>query len=444
MKVAANTSRILRSVPLPDEVAVTHTNSAVVDMGSHFTRVGFAGDNAPRLRERTVAIRGSANGGSTSYRSDGEDADLSTLCFDRAYDRYLSGRLSDDQQCCAVMHRSGVADWDAWEQLIQRVDDIVLASHAEMNTPMLLTEKALLPVSQRQRMAEILYEKHRLNAAAFALSPVLALYASGLCTGVSVELGHQQSHVVPVFQGFSLFHATHCLDFGGNDVTELLASTSAAQLPTNTTNPRGLMDIWAYLKEHHCEALESHALFTQVMNSGRSQQQGDADSRYTVVHSLPDGSTLELSTERFVGPEGYFQPTLIPRMKEVPDQSAITEEVQLRTTAHTQPPLGIHQLIEQSVRKCDEDLVPTLYDNIVLSGGSSLFPGLPGRLEAEVQALLPSSSADRARVTADVERHDAAFVGGSILASLPTFQDLWVTKAEYDEVGSMAVVRGCF
>lgn len=438
MKVAANTAKVLRNVPLPDEVAVTHTNAAVLDMGSHSTRLGFAGDSAPRMHERTATIRQSGGnlspGADRSNNGDRDEPDLASLCFGSAHERYLGDRLTDGQQRCTVMDRGNVADWEAWEQLIERIDSIMLSSRTELNTPLLLTEKALVPVAQRQKMAEVLYEKHRLNAVSFALSPVLALYASGLCTGVSVELGHEQSHVVPVFQGFSLFHATHCLDLGGNDLTALLANTTAARLPDGATSPRGVRDIWAHLKERHCAAAGSRQAYTQLA-AGREA---------LVRHQLPDGSVLELAGERFAAAEAYFDPTLVPRLREPARQGAVSDEVQLRTTSDGKPPPGLHSLIEQSVRKCDEDLVPALLDAIVLSGGSSLFRGLPERLEAEVQALLPGSSADRARVIADVERREAAFVGGSILASLPTFQDLWVTKAEYDEVGPMAVVRGCF
>lgn len=409
MKVAANTAKLLRNVPLPDEVDVVHNNAAVLDMGSGSTRLGFAGDNAPRMKERTAYVK----------RPSGEDVDPSLYCFDKAYN---SG------EAMPVMHRGTVASWEGWEQLIERVDDMMLLSSTDCNTPLLLSEGALVPMQQRQKMAEILYEKHRVSAMNFVLSPVLALYASGLCTGVSVELGHDQCHVAPVYQGFSLFHATHCLNLGGEDLTALLAANSQQLSPQ--ISDRDQEGIYTYLKERYGRAADSYSSYQEIVDSGR----------HVVEHVLPDGTVFQLGAERFTGPEVFFRPSLLPRMNDLPDETNVVSEVQLRTTS---TPRGIHELIVDSIKKCDQDLQPYFYDNILLSGGASLYAGLPRRVEAEVQSLLPPS-AERVRVTAEIERRDAAFVGGSILASLPTLQELWVTKLEYDEVGSVAVVRGCF
>eukprot|EP00796_Vickermania_ingenoplastis_P001289 gene1289-742_t len=421
MKVATNTAKILRNVPLPDEVAVTHNNATVIDMGGYSTRIGFAGDNAPRMNERTVVVKG-----------DGEiqpNGQTNSLCFDKAYDS------PDEAGIVHVMKNGMVADWEGYEQLIQHVDDILQLSNMEMNNPLLVTEKALVPHSQRMKMAEILFEKHHVNACFFALSPVLALYASGICTGVSVEMGHGQCHVAPVFQGFSHFHATHCLPVGGVDLTMLLQERSPAKLPPSVLARREL-DTWAYLKEVCGYAMDSKSSFSSATHS-------PAAERYRMSHRLPDGTVMTIGAERFIPAEVFFQPSvLMPQLKDfAARQSEVESEVLLRT--FSSPVKGIHELVVDAVKKCDHDLAATFLDNILLSGGSSLFAGLPDRLEAEVQSLLPAS-ADRVRVVAEVERRGAAFIGGSILASLPSFQSLWVTRKEYEELGSISVVRGCF
>lgn len=411
MKVATNTAKILRNVPLPDEVAVTHNNAAVVDMGSYSTRIGFSGDNAPRMNERTVVVKDTG------------------ACFNKAYDS------PDPTSVVHVMRNGLVTDWEAYEQMVQHIDDILQLSNMEMNNPLLLTEKSLVPHAQRQKMAEILFEKHHLNACFFALSPVLALYASGICTGVSVEMGHGQCHIVPVFQGYPHFHATHCLPVGGSDLTSLLAAKSPVQLPPSVL-ARSEVDTWAYLKEVCGYTLDSKATFSNAMHNPGAE-------KYRMSHRLPDGSVLTLGAERFIPSEVFFQPgVLMPSLKDVTAQQAeIESEVLLRTFAS--PVKGVHELIVDAVKKCDHDLAATFLDSILLSGGGSLFAGLPDRLETEVQSLLPAS-ADRVRVVAEVERRGAAFVGGSILASLPSFQNLWVTRKDYEELGSIAVVRGGF
>jgi len=96
----------------------------------------------------------------------------------------------------------------------------------------------------------------------------------------------------------------------------------------------------------------------------------------------------------------------------------------------------------QSIMKCDVDVRRDLYGNIVLSGGTTMFPGIAERVNKEVVALAPSSM--KIRVIAPPERKFSVWIGGSILSSLSTFQTMWITKSEYDESGPAIVHRKCF
>lgn len=102
---------------------------------------------------------------------------------------------------------------------------------------------------------------------------------------------------------------------------------------------------------------------------------------------------------------------------------------------------GIHEQIHTSVYKCDIDLRRELYSNVVLSGGTTMFPGLAERLSSEIQGL--TNAGTKVKVVAQPERKYAVWIGGSILASLSTFQALWITRHEYDEFGPAIVHRKC-
>src|SRR5690349_15855797 len=93
---------------------------------------------------------------------------------------------------------------------------------------------------------------------------------------------------------------------------------------------------------------------------------------------------------------------------------------------------GIHESIHNSILKCDEDLRKDLYGNIVLSGGNTMFPGLADRLQKELTLLAPSTM--KVKVIAPPERKYSVWIGGSILASLSTFQQMWISKEEYDGI----------
>jgi len=92
--------------------------------------------------------------------------------------------------------------------------------------------------------------------------------------------------------------------------------------------------------------------------------------------------------------------------------------------------------------KCDVDIRKDLYANIVLSGGTTMFPGIAERMTKEISGLAPSSM--KIKIVAPPERKYSVWIGGSILASLSTFQSMWISKDEFDESGPSIVHRKCF
>lgn len=392
MKIAVNTAKLLRNVPLPDEIATVHDNAVVLDLGSGDTRIGFSGDDAPRLVAPTVV--------GTSVDEDGKP-EYEFLA--KAY------KKREHMDIVRVMNRGLVTDWGGMEQLMKHVDKL-LGISSDTNTPILISEAALVPKEQREEMVQLLFDKVGASAIYFSMAPVLSLYASGKTTGMVVEMGHGTCHTVPVYEGFGLFHSILQMDFGGEDLTNQMG-----QLITTKFKPCYQHDIWQYMKELYCPVLQDEEAYSAAV--------ADANKRDIVVHTLPDGTEITLGTDRYKFGESLFKPALIGKG----DGG------------------GIHELAKDSIGKVDEDVKPLLYGNVVMSGGSSLFKGLHNRLSAELQKLVPH---ERVRILAATERRMSTWAGGSILASLPTFQDMWVTKSEYFETGEATrkciAQRNCF
>jgi actin-related protein len=136
-------------------------------------------------------------------------------------------------------------------------------------------------------------------------------------------------------------------------------------------------------------------------------------------YELPDGQVITIGNERFRAPEILFQPSFTG-----------------------QELAGLHEQLNGSVNKCDIDIRRELYENVVLSGGTTMYPGLKERLAKELHALLPSSV--RTKITAQPERKYSVWIGGSILSSLSSFQNMWITREEYNESGVQIVHRKWF
>jgi actin beta/gamma 1 len=257
-------------------------------------------------------------------------------------------------------------------------------------------------------MTQIMFETFAVPAMHVAMQAVLALYASGRGTGIVLESGAGVTHVVPVFEGYALPHAIHRLDLAGRDLTDhlarLLAESRSAAITTTTTAERKIV---RDIKEKLCYvALD----FEQDMMRPNVST--------TTPYQLPDGQVITIGNELFRAPEALFQPSFLGL------ESA-----------------GIHEATYNSIMKCDIDIRKTLYGNVVLSGGTTLFPGLAERMHKELSALAPETAT--IKVIAPPERKFSAWIGGSILASLATFDQMWISREEYNESGPCVVHRKC-
>jgi actin-related protein len=253
-----------------------------------------------------------------------------------------------------------------------------------------------------------LFETFNVPAFYVAIQAVLSLYASGRTTGIVVDSGDGVTHTVPIYEGYALPHAILRIDLAGRAITDWLSKIIMELGMTFSSSAE--REIVRDIKEKlSYVALDYEAELTKYKESAANDK----------PYELPDGNVITIQTQRFRAPELLFKPSFIGM------------EVS-----------GIHELTFKSIMKCDIDVRKDLYGNIVMSGGTTMFPGIPERLSKEVTALAPSTM--KIKVVAPPERKFSVWIGGSILSSLSTFQAMWITRAEYDESGPGIVHRKCF
>lgn len=288
--------------------------------------------------------------------------------------------------------------------------------------PVFLTEPPLNPIANREKATQIMFETFNTPAAYIAVTSVLSLFASGRTSGAMLDSGEGASFVVPIHNGFALPHAVQRMDVAGCDLTRrmegLLAERHGNLFPEGTARA----------------SIESVARGVKE-RLGRVALDYDNEASATkdeAIYELPDGRVITVGNERFQCAEALFQPSLLLAHLSTKGQRLRAEE----------ECLGLHEALYLAISKCDLDIHAGLYSGVVLAGGSSLFPGLDDRLQKELSALAPPATV--VSVLAPGQRKDSAWVGGSTLASMPSFTTRWITSEEYDENGPALVHRKCW
>lgn len=283
----------------------------------------------------------------------------------------------------------------------------------------MLTEAPMNPKKNREKMIETMFEKYNFKSAYIAIQAVLVLYAQGLLTGVVVDSGDGVTHIVPVYEGFALPHLTKRLDVAGRDVTKYLIKL--LQLRGYYFNRTADFETVRQIKEKVCyvgydmEIERRLALETTIL---------------VEPYTLPDGRVIKVGAERFEAPEALFEPSLID--VEAP---------------------GIGEQLFNTIQGADIDTRPDFYNHIVLSGGTSMYPGLPSRLEREIRKhyldrVLKGDESKLSKFKCRIEdpprRKHMVFLGGAVLAEIMKDKDhFWMNRSEYDEQG-VGILKKCF
>ncbi|GMI47730.1 hypothetical protein TrCOL_g6595 [Triparma columacea] len=373
----------------------------VLDVGSSSVKCGFSGEDAPRVlvpsvvaslgardQERAKVLRrlGTIEGGVKSLNLGGEDTEVQH-----------------------VVNRGKVVDWDNMEKLLEGVFAVEMDAMQSdsLSVPILVAESPNTSNEDREKLTQILFENFKVSGVAFANSAVLSLFASGRTRGMLLECGSGVSHAVPVFEGFSLPHAVLKLDAAGQDVTSYLQKNFRKQL-----SYQSIRDIKHELA--NCSPVSGPGAITKKTE-----------------YELPDGTTVLV--------DGIYTSACIDQLFD-PDEYGV-ENLDG----------GLGEIVFKSIQSCDTDVQADLFSNVVLAGGTTMTEGFSDRLKREIM----NNGSDNPQISGlnvvpdargnepgyNSQRKTAAWIGGSILASLDTFAKISISKQDYEDTGSASIVH---
>ncbi|KAH6562315.1 hypothetical protein BASA50_007292 [Batrachochytrium salamandrivorans] len=386
----------------------------VCDNGTGFVKCGFAGTNFPESIFPAIV-------GRPILRAEEKIGDVTLK------DIMVGDEAAIVRQMLQIsypMENGIVRNWDDMHHLWDYTFKEKLKITDYSQHKILLTEPAMNPKRNREKMVEVMFEDYGFGGAYIAIQAVLTLYAQGSCiynhstglqTGVVVDSGDGVTHIVPVYEGYALPHLVRRLDVAGRDITRYLIKLLL--LRGYAFNRTADFETVRQLKEKLCYVGYDLPL---------EQKLATETTVLVEQYTLPDGRVIKVGSERFEAPEALFQPHLVD----------------------VESP-GVAELLYNTIQAAEIDIRSELYKHIVLSGGTSMYPGLPSRLEKEIKQLylekvLKSDTSRLSKFKIRVEdpprRKHMVFLGGAVLGDImkdrPNF---WISKQEWDEQGLRAL-----
>lgn len=265
--------------------------------------------------------------------------------------------------------------------------------------PIFITEPILNPYSNRKDIASVLFDNLNVPALFFGSQPILSLWASGDKSGVILESGEGITQCCSVYEGYSIPHSYMRQDFGGRNVTEylqLLLRRVGHSLSTSTE-----MEIVKKIKEERC--------YNYHLNTSTDDSKKISDYVKEVHYTLPDENKITLKEEQVLAPEILFNPSIIGSEF-----------------------MSFPEMVSFCVSKVDIDIRSNVMQHILLAGGNTLFKNLKERTGTEIKKLVKIS---KFKIHGPNSRKHSCWLGGSIITSLGSFNNMWVTRKDYLEKG---------
>lgn len=414
----------------------------VFDPGHFSLRVGYAGEDSPKA-EVPCSVGTSPD---TSTPAQSMEIDDNNITKKKYHIDTVSLNFPKAGMEVGNYIKDGmIQDWDMLEEVLDYSYKKIIQSSSELH-PVLFSEAPWNKKEKREHLTELMFEKYNCPAFFLVKNAVLAAFANGRSTGLVIDSGASHTSAIPVHDGYVLQHAIVKSPLGANFLTQqcrqFLEEQNVELVPpcyiagkklvnegekAKWTKKPNLPEVTkSWYEYHQTEVIRDFQ--TSILQV--SDQPYDAD----VINAIPrenfefsNGYNDEFGAERFKIPESLFDPSGIRSPGGVASSM-----------------LGAAHVVTTSVGMCDVDLRPSLYSSVVVTGGNTLLRGFTDRLNRDLTIKTPSTmrfkliSANGAQ-----ERRYGSWIGGSILASLGSFQQMWISKQEYEEGGRSQVDRKC-
>ena len=398
-------------------------SSLVFDLGTFNHRIGYSGEDSPKIAYQPLI---------------GEDNNK--FYFNEYGLRYINPKT----KVKTFMKQDGtIGDFDLFEKNINFLLEDVLSLNLSEH-PLLFSEPSLHNKTNRIKLTEFMFEKYKIPAIYISKSAVLSGFSCGRSTCLVFDSGHNTTYAVPVSEGYALQKCLIKSNIAGDWVSEQVEKNLEkkgininpffkfkVKKDGDKFKPEYIKDDITFDKSYETfwkkEIIRDIKETCLITNDEPLKYDSEKDEfiptsvNQELIYDLPDKKTINLSQDRNLIIERVFNP-----VKEYPDF------------------LGYHQMVNNAISQADLEIKKELYSNIFLCGGNTLFTGFPERFQKQITNT--NKQTFKIKIIthpSNTERKFSSWIGGSILSSLGTFHQLWLSLAEFEEHGASIIERKC-
>ena len=398
-------------------------SSLVFDLGTFNHRIGYSGEDSPKIAYQPLI---------------GEDNEK--LYFNEYGLRYINPKT----KVKTFMKQDGtIGDFDLFEKNINFLLEDVLSLNLSEH-PLLFSEPSLHNKTNRIKLTEFMFEKYKIPAIYISKSAVLSGFSCGRSTCLVFDSGHNTTYAVPVSEGYALQKCLIKSNIAGDWVSEQVEKNLEkkgininpfykfkVKKEGDKFKPEYIKDDITFDKSYETfwkkEIIRDIKETCLITNDEPLKYDAEKDEfiptsvNQELTYDLPDKKTINLSQDRNLIIERVFNP-----VKEYPEF------------------LGYHQMVNNAISQADLEIKKELYSNIFLCGGNTLFTGFPERFQKQITNT--NKQTFKIKIIthpSNTERKFSSWIGGSILSSLGTFHQLWLSLAEFEEHGASIIERKC-
>ncbi|XP_071121849.1 actin-like protein 6B [Mytilus galloprovincialis] len=416
--------------------------AVVFDIGSYSIRAGYAGEDSPKAEIPThMSVVDDPD-----VAMETDDSEKSIKGPSKKY-HIDTGAIKVPRKGAEISTfiKDGMIDnWDMYEELMDHIYNKSIKSESNLH-PVMMSEPAWNVKGKREKLAEIMFEKYNVPAFFLCKNAVLTAFANGRSTGLVLDSGATHTSAVPVYDGYviqqAIVKSPLAGDFISMEIKKLMEELEVNVVPPyqiKTKEPVGFMEEAKWKKKDLPEVTKSYhnymvkdvyqdfaASVVQVMDT--PYEQSSAETMPNIHYEFPNGYNQDFGFEKYKVCEGLFDPSVI---KDLPSGNSM---------------LSVGHVVTTSVGMCDIDIRPSLYSSVIVTGGNTLLQGFTDRLNRDLSTKTPPSMRLKiiSGTTGSAERRFSSWIGGSILASLGSFQQMWISKQEFEEGGKSCVERKC-